>query len=103
MSPLSPGSSSVIFPLQVSILVDRGAGGEPEVFGQSSSARNLSGVAASSVDFSSTSTINTITTLQPGQGLAVRLDFIGNGNAGYISSSKNLIRTFLTIHQIGWN
>ena len=89
--------------LQVSILVDRGAGGEPEVFGQSSSARNLTGVAASSVDFSTSTTINTILSLSPGQGVAVRLDWVGKGNAGYISSSKNIIRTFLTIHQIGWN
>ena len=92
-----------MFVLQVSILVDRGSGGEPEVYGQSSSARNLTGVPASSVDFSTTTTINTILALNPGQGVAVRLDFIGNGNAGYITSSKNIIRTFLTIHQIGWN
>ena len=89
--------------LQVSILVDRGAGGEPEVFAQSSSARNLTGVAASSVDFSTSTSINTILSLLPGHGVAVRLDFIGNGNAGYVSSSKNIVRTFLSIHQIGWN
>ena len=89
--------------LKVSLLVDRGAGGEPVVTGQSSSARDVSGVAASPVDFSATATITTILTLEPGEGIAVRLDFLGNNNAGYLASSKNIIRTFLTIHQIGWN
>ena len=84
-------------------MVDRGTGGEPVVFGQSSSARDITGLQTSAVDFSATSTITTILTLSPGEGIAVRLDFIGNGNAGYLASSKKIIRTFLTVHQIGWN
>ena len=42
----------------MTILRDQGSGGEPVVFGQSSSARDQSGVATSSVDFSATASIS---------------------------------------------
>ena len=42
----------------MALLRDQGSGGEPVVFGQSSSARDQSGVATSSVDFAATASIN---------------------------------------------
>lgn len=42
----------------MALLRDQGSGGEPVVYGQSSSARDQSGVATSSVDFAATASIN---------------------------------------------
>ena len=41
--------------------------------------------------------------MEVGDGFALRVDFIGKDNAGYITSSKNIIRTFMTIKQVGWS
>ena len=42
----------------MALLRDQGSGGEPVVYGQSSSARDQSGVATSSVDFAAKASIN---------------------------------------------
>lgn len=39
---------------------------------------------------------------QEEDGLAVRADWVGRGNQGYISSSRNIVRTFMVIRQVGW-
>ena len=107
----------------MTLLRDQGSGGEPVVFGQSSSARDQSGVATSSVDFLTTATIsydlelevrliifidgftfviNNLLFHQQEDGLAVRADWVGKGNQGYIASSRNIVRTFMVIRQVGW-
>lgn len=35
-------------------------------------------------------------------GVAVRADWVGRGNQGYIASSRNIVRTFMVIRQVGW-
>ena len=58
---------------------------------------------ASAVDFSATASVSRTLEMEAGDGAAVRVDFIGGGNTGYIASSKNLVRTFMSIRQVGWS
>ena len=39
---------------------------------------------------------------QEEDGVAVRADWVGRGNQGYIASSRNIVRTFMVIRQVGW-
>ena len=73
------------------------------MYGQSSASRFSNGTAASPVDFTSSTSLVYTVTMEPGDGFAVRVDFIGNENSGYLASSKNIVRTFITIQQVGWN
>ena len=73
------------------------------MFGQSSASRYSNGTAASPVDFTSTTNLVYTVTMDPGDGFAVRVDFIGNDNSGYLASSRNIVRTFITIQQVGWS
>ena len=86
---------------QLVLLKDQGSGGEAVVVGQSSSSRS-GGAAGQPVDFTATSTLAYTVEMVAGDGFAFRVDFIGNENEGFITSSKNIVRTFLTIRQVGW-
>lgn len=72
------------------------------VYGQSSFSKDKNGDVASLVNFTSTSTISDTLAMEAGDGFALRVDFIGKGNSGYITSSKNIVRTFMSIKQVGW-
>ena len=88
--------------MKVAVLKDEGFGGEPVVYGQSTARNPDTGIADSSIHFATTSTINVIVRMAAEDGLAIRVDFIGANNRGYIDSSPGNIRTFLSIEKIGW-
>ena len=79
----------------MAILKDEGFGGEPIVYGQATARNPDTGIADSGIHF-------VIVKMLAEDGLAIRVDFIGANNRGYIDSSPGNIRTFLTIEKIGW-
>ena len=86
----------------MAVLKDEGFGGEPVVYGQTTGRNPDTGIADSNIHFAATTTLNVIVKLAAEDGIAVRVDFIGANNRGYIDSSPGNIRTFLTIEKMGW-
>ena len=86
----------------MAFLKDEGFGGEPVFYGQSTAKDPDTGIADPDIHFATTATINAIIRMKAEDGIAIRVDFIGANNRGYIDSSPRNVRTFVTIEKIGW-